>query len=470
MVIIMKKTLALILVFMLSLCPLYVLSSSASDNFVIEDGVLLSYTGEDSVVTIPEDVYYIADKAFRNNTSVSKINLHSGVNIIGNEAFYGCTSLSAVTNTDGVSSVGAYAFLDTPFLLNSKEDIVCINNVVISAKGIGKLKLSDNIISVAPYAFSGNSSVTSFTGGKNLAEIGEGAFYGCTNLSSVNVGEKLSYVGPLAFHGTKFQEDSSEDFVTLGDGILVKYNGSDSEVIVPDDIRQIVGGAFYGNSNIESLAFGENLTYIGMRAFVNCSSLKNVSLPESLLVLEKEAFAKCSSLINIVVPSSVKLMGEGVFYRCTSLDFAKINADVDLPASTFESCSALRAVAFSHNPAYLGDSSFKNCSSLENLALPDSVEFIGENTFSGAENVTVSCNEGSYAYGFLLDKGVDVLQCGDSNADGKVNIRDATYIQKYVANIVTLTSLEKLRAETNFDGKINIRDATFIQKHLAGLA
>ncbi|MBE6794353.1 MAG: hypothetical protein E7532_05365 [Ruminococcaceae bacterium] len=61
------------------------------------------------------------------------------------------------------------------------------------------------------------------------------------------------------------------------------------------------------------------------------------------------------------------------------------------------------------------------------------------------------------------DKGI----LGDVNGDGKVNIKDATTIQKFAAKILDLTDAEKLRADVNIDTKINIKDATAIQKYVA---
>lgn len=55
---------------------------------------------------------------------------------------------------------------------------------------------------------------------------------------------------------------------------------------------------------------------------------------------------------------------------------------------------------------------------------------------------------------------------GDANADGELNIKDATALQKYCAN---LGSVDKFIADFNGDLKINVRDATDIQKKLAGL-
>ncbi len=56
---------------------------------------------------------------------------------------------------------------------------------------------------------------------------------------------------------------------------------------------------------------------------------------------------------------------------------------------------------------------------------------------------------------------------GDVDYNGKVNIKDATMIQKFAAKIISLTDAEKLRADVNADAKVNIKDATAIQKYVA---
>lgn len=61
------------------------------------------------------------------------------------------------------------------------------------------------------------------------------------------------------------------------------------------------------------------------------------------------------------------------------------------------------------------------------------------------------------------DKGL----LGDVNGDGKVNVKDATLIQKFAAKITAFTEGESLRANVNGDTKINVKDATAIQKFAA---
>lgn len=56
---------------------------------------------------------------------------------------------------------------------------------------------------------------------------------------------------------------------------------------------------------------------------------------------------------------------------------------------------------------------------------------------------------------------------GDVNDDGKVDIQDATVIQKASARILTLNDVAKKSADVNNDTKVDIQDATMVQKYAA---
>ena len=56
---------------------------------------------------------------------------------------------------------------------------------------------------------------------------------------------------------------------------------------------------------------------------------------------------------------------------------------------------------------------------------------------------------------------------GDSDMNNKINVKDATNIQKALAKIVTLNYVSELLADVNFKGGVNIKDATAIQKWIA---
>jgi hypothetical protein len=59
------------------------------------------------------------------------------------------------------------------------------------------------------------------------------------------------------------------------------------------------------------------------------------------------------------------------------------------------------------------------------------------------------------------------VEIGDVNKDGRVNIKDATMIQKYIARLIDFDATQNIVADTNDDGVINVMDATEIQKYIA---
>lgn len=73
-------------------------------------------------------------------------------------------------------------------------------------------------------------------------------------------------------------------------------------------------------------------------------------------------------------------------------------------------------------------------------------------------------------FSLFLFTTVSALAKGDANGDGKVNVRDATLIQKYVASIVSINDINYKVCDMNLDGKVNVRDATAVQKIVAGMS
>ena len=55
---------------------------------------------------------------------------------------------------------------------------------------------------------------------------------------------------------------------------------------------------------------------------------------------------------------------------------------------------------------------------------------------------------------------------GDADNSGKVNIIDATQVQKYSADLIDVSKINLTLADVSADGKVNIKDATLIQKYL----
>ena len=58
-------------------------------------------------------------------------------------------------------------------------------------------------------------------------------------------------------------------------------------------------------------------------------------------------------------------------------------------------------------------------------------------------------------------------QLGDVNFDGKVDITDATLIQKASIDLVSFSELQNKLAEYNGDGRVSVLDTTAIQRMIA---
>ena len=61
------------------------------------------------------------------------------------------------------------------------------------------------------------------------------------------------------------------------------------------------------------------------------------------------------------------------------------------------------------------------------------------------------------------------IDIGDVNGDANITVVDATYIQRYLANLISFSETQKIAADVNGDDNITITDATCIQKYIAGL-
>ncbi len=444
------------------------LTAFSASDFVVEDGVLYSYNGSSQSVTIPSDVYYIADSAFENNTDITTVNLNN-TSVIGNKAFANCVSLKTVTGTGNISSCGAYAFFNTVFQNSYEGKSLVLGSVLIYSTEPDDVIIDTSVVSIAPYAFASNSGITYVRIGDNVASVGEGAFYNCTGLKDVIISKHVSYIGAFAFEGTPYLSSIKDEFLVLGNGILVDVNSTASKLTIPESVKQIGAGAFYNNKSIKTVTIPETVTAIGMRAFAGCTSLESAVLPLSLVLLDKEAFYGCTSLKNTVISAGVTLVGDSVFFGCTSLKTAQVMSKTPLSNGVFANCTELEYVMLSEGIDRIGEYSFYNCNKLKEISVPPSVTKIHNSSFAGADDFSVWCKDGSYIEQYCIDSGIDSYIIGDADLDGTVNIRDATAIQKASAKILTMSFSACLRGDADFSGEINIRDATVIQKYIAGV-
>ncbi|MDD5795790.1 MAG: leucine-rich repeat protein [Oscillospiraceae bacterium] len=470
----MKKVLCILFAMLLIICTgtvCIISASSAETDFTVENGVLVSYNGTNANVVIPDNVYYIGDSAFENNEYVKTVELNDNVKFLGNKAFYNCKQLNSLYGASGVTSVGAFALEGTAYLNSITNEFVELNGVLVDYNGnASSLKIPKTVTSIAPYVLYKNTSIVSLEFEGDTFEIGEGAFYGCTSLQSVTVPKSVNLIGAYAFYDTPWLKGQSEQ-VIAGDGILISYNGNQSNVSVKDGVKKIAPYAFYENKALKSVSMPSSVYVIGLRSFMGCENLATVKYPDCLKFIDEEAFAKCTALSSIYLPKSVQHLGKGAFAGCISLTRAEMGGNLQrVSYGTFAGCTALRSVYINDDAYNIYDNCFWGCSSLEKIRVSSAVTAISQSAFKNCGNVKLYSDNSSYLKYYCSRNNIPYgNELGDVDGNGEINILDATNIQLYLAGIIAFDDEKLEAADANYSCNITIEDATAIQFRIAGL-
>ena len=183
---------------------------------------------------------------------------------------------------------------------------------------------------------------------------------------------------------------SSQDFEINDEGLLVKYNGPGGDVVIPEEVVSIDGGAFHSCKSLTSVTIPNSVIRIGDSAFFNCTSLTTVKIPDSVTYIGPYSFESCELLKSIKIPEGVKRIATCTFKNCTSLETVTIPDSVrTIGDFAFKNCTSLESMSIPSIYIYIGYSSFENCTSLKNVSLPDDFD-IADSAFDGCSSLKSS--------------------------------------------------------------------------------
>ena len=222
--------------------------------------------------------------------------------------------------------------------------------------------------------------------------------------------------------------DDSGDFLIDKDGVLRRYIGSATNVIIPDGVTAIESLAFggyrdeysssYVKSEIESVSIpgsvkdmgGNDGTVVGSPFNEGCcprlkhvtirdamripdgafakSTIESISLPDNMIGIGNKAFYECKSLKSISIPMSLVFneIGNFAFEYCENLTTVHLPDIVDsafiFGECAFGECGAIKNLSLPSGLKTIPVGAFHQCYSLEKMVIPESVEYIGEGAFT----------------------------------------------------------------------------------------
>ena len=214
-------------------------------------------------------------------------------------------------------------------------------------------------------------------------------------------------------------------------GVLKKYKGRSSVVVIPDSVTSVGDFAFSCCSRLTSITVGNSVTSIGNQAFRDCTGLTSITIPDSVTSIgacvfsgctgltsvtigdsvtsiKTKAFRGCTGLTSITIPDSVKIIGDQAFYdtawyknqpnglvyagkvaykykglTSSNISITLREGTLGIADSAFKDCSGLINVTIPDSVTSVGRSAFRDCTGLTSITIPDSVTEIGYNAFSG---------------------------------------------------------------------------------------
>ena len=110
---------------------------------------------------------------------------------------------------------------------------------------------------------------------------------------------------------------NQNDFV-IENGVLIKYTGDDTDVVVPEGVT-IIGNNSFEFCELTSVVIPDGVTAIGGFAFAHCKNLISVSIPDSVTRILDNAFIWCDSLKSLKIPNSVTKIPDNIIMGCSSL-------------------------------------------------------------------------------------------------------------------------------------------------------
>ena len=109
------------------------------------------------------------------------------------------------------------------------------------------------------------------------------------------------------------EPDSIKDGYIVKDGVLISYEGTDTELVVPEGITAIASWVFQHNDNYKSITLPYSLKKIGPYNFYYCKNLEKVVFEEEVGEIDHDCFYGNDNLRKIIFSGNIEKIGNDCF-------------------------------------------------------------------------------------------------------------------------------------------------------------
>lgn len=388
---------------------------------------------------------------------LSEVTIPSSVEKIGAIAFGGCTSLETMTlesrwsgedseSRRMVNILGNFSYVKGKYSYNMHTSSEQVNNPIRSneefrkkypgqtaiktliIKNDGEGTALDNSSAFAAHLV----SLENVTLPEGMKTIPSGAFKQCFSLKKVVFPSSIETIGNNAFDSdvnldidftklTNLTSIGSQAFFIInanggnsagGDDYKRYYtdkidNGGIKNIILPESVKTIGSGAFFGQRNVKKIVIPESVTSIQGQAFQMIPALEELEVYASLDKVSGSSFnevfwsntrndstitGKLKKVILGESYSATGKIGSALFY---GLDFDEIDIQMNniqnLGSSMFMKNKKLKSFTVPKTVKVINQAAFYETTALKDITIPKNVETMDVEAFrkSGLEKIWI---------------------------------------------------------------------------------
>ena len=153
-------------------------------------------------------------------------------------------------------------------------------------------------------------------------------------------------------------------YITKDHGLL-KYDGKDANVEIPEEITWIAPEAFYRNETLKNVKLPSKITTIEENTFYGCSELEAVAIPDQVTMIGKSAFDECTVLKSVTFGKSLKVIKDQAFASVNIRNFTIPSGIQKIETGAFAGINQIGTVTFEGSTKYVATDAFMNSTGIK---------------------------------------------------------------------------------------------------------